>query len=127
MVRFGLQLQQEAKQEWADMYLDYSRLKAQLKTLNAKATTHIPFLGRSDHATPADIAFATQLDEEIEKVVLFFLTKQGELAHRLQDHRRNQIPSNQQRLDHIDHLIELYRAAGHEIIGKTPIPLTCIL
>lgn len=118
MVRFGQQLQQESKQEWADMHVDYARLKQQLRRLRAThAARHGSEAGR-EAVDSQEAEFSKQLDEEIEKVVLFFLAKQGELAERLRDLRQRNVQLEQQTVDHIDQLITLYRSAGEELIGN---------
>lgn len=92
MVEFGKQLVQARHDPWANAYLDYSSLKAALKALGKqpKAT--------SDPETGTAIVLPTKndssgedfeqlIDNQIEKVVLFFLEKQGDLASRLSDLR----------------------------------------
>lgn len=117
MVRFGLKLEQESKQEWADMYIDYSRLKAQLKGLQAKSSSGQAITSQTHAMSLLDLEFSKQMDDEIEKVVLFFLTKQGELAARLQAYRQSNIRLEAQTVNEMEHLIAMYRTAGDEIIG----------
>jgi MFS family permease len=86
MAGFGKRLLQSRHEPWAASYIDYERLKRALL---------LKQLGMDDSGRSVDsrravlIAeehsreFRRLIDEQIEKVVLFFLNKQGELARRL--------------------------------------------
>jgi SPX domain protein involved in polyphosphate accumulation len=67
MVKFGKVLISQRIAEWEEHYINYKMLKQELK--------RHPYVG-SDH-------FAALLDHEIEKVVFFYLKKQGELSSAL--------------------------------------------
>ncbi|RHY22452.1 hypothetical protein DYB32_009497 [Aphanomyces invadans] len=65
--------------------------------------------------------FQKKLDSEIEKIVLFFLTKQGEFASRLSSFRQQQratasSTSTESELDTIHALANGYREVGEELV-----------
>jgi len=78
MVRFGEALAAEQEGLWKPHYLDYDHMKNELDRLVAHeadpSTTLPPGWAKSSDD------FAKVLDTEIEKVVLFYLERQGQLA-----------------------------------------------
>lgn len=76
MVKFAKELARSRYIPWADYYLNYKKLKKLLK----RSLEITP--GR-DEGESARLSFKTMLEEEIEKVALFFLKQQGELAAEL--------------------------------------------
>mmetsp|Transcript_11358 Transcript_11358/g.18796 ORF Transcript_11358/g.18796 Transcript_11358/m.18796 type:complete len:709 (-) Transcript_11358:295-2421(-) len=88
MVEFGKQLVESQHEPWANAYLDYKGLKAALKQIGKQQPTD-PETSSSivllEEAFAGD--FELLIDNQIEKVVLFFLEKQGNIASRLNDLR----------------------------------------
>ncbi|CAK4680393.1 unnamed protein product [Aphanomyces euteiches] len=99
-------------------YLEYRQLKKELKKLSHGTPSDEPSneaSGKDGHAH-----FQKKLDSEIEKIVLFFLTKQGEFASRLaafrvEQHKLSPADNNAQ-LDTINELSNGYRDIGEELV-----------
>jgi SPX domain protein involved in polyphosphate accumulation len=106
MVHFGRQLQAAQRPEWRAQYLDYNALKQQLERAFEDQSMGVEF---------EEMVFAEALDQEVEKVVLFYLTEIGRLADRLQlqRQRRKECVSDDELLD----LLANYQAVGQDVIG----------
>lgn len=98
MVRFGETLSASKRPDWYKYYLDYDRLKTILKKSIkshqgiAKRASHSHLLdsvdmGMTHHHIPEslllELEFRHAVDQEIEKVVLFLLELQGNVAREL--------------------------------------------
>lgn len=107
MVEFGKQLAQSRHEPWAGAYLDYKSLKKALKQL-ANKTNNEPADALSIAVESTD--FEQLVDREIEKVVLFFLEKQGDLAKRLNVLRNKNCSSAQEQQ------YDEYHQIGEELV-----------
>ncbi|XP_058224750.1 SPX domain-containing membrane protein At4g22990-like isoform X1 [Rhododendron vialii] len=77
MVNFGKKLKETQIQEWQGYYINYKMLKKKVKQYSQQieAGAQDPFYILKD--------FSRMLDNQIERIVLFFLEQQGILASRL--------------------------------------------
>ncbi|KAI8545226.1 hypothetical protein RHMOL_Rhmol07G0024500 [Rhododendron molle] len=77
MVNFGKKLKETQIQEWQGYYMNYKMLKKKVKQYSQQieAGAQDPFYILKD--------FSRTLDNQIERIVLFFLEQQGILASRL--------------------------------------------
>ncbi|RHY90300.1 hypothetical protein DYB35_008366 [Aphanomyces astaci] len=113
-----------ARVQW--QYLEYRQLKKELKKLSTPTGSDAegPSSPSCALAQPKDghARFQKKLDSEIEKIVLFFLTKQGEFASRLSAFRaRQQVattssPSTESEIETINALANGYRDIGEELV-----------
>jgi len=101
MVQFEQALKQKLFPDWSPYYLNYSDLKIALKNLkNAydhqydnKSSEFQPLIKKLSYSSNRSMGnsetdqlednFSSKMDDEVEKVVLFFLEQQGNLAHKL--------------------------------------------
>jgi predicted MFS family arabinose efflux permease len=103
---------------WEAQYLDYSKLKAVLETQTTK-----------ELAAFREREFVRQLNREIEKIVLFFLEEQGQLAYRLSTLREQERECSLQVrelathggkeeviLTKLNELSEQYTAVGEDLV-----------
>lgn len=112
MVEFGKQLAQSRYEPWAGAYLDYKSLKKALKQLankHANESSDAQLAVDAAAVVVAETDFEQLVDHEIEKVVLFFLEKQGDLAKRLNVLRDNKNNNNAQQY-------EQYHQIGEELV-----------
>jgi SPX domain len=100
-MHFGKFLKSHQFEPWSDKYLDYKHLKTVLerdekseKAGNAQIDLHLSITESSrllSHVA-VSLEFASLLDEEVEKVIIFFLQQQGSVAQQLyqlrQEHKR---------------------------------------
>ncbi|KAF0690550.1 Aste57867_18066 [Aphanomyces stellatus] len=115
--------------QWEGQYLEYRMLKKELKKLSAPAEADA--LEAANVSPASDIVvhsssgdghshFQKKLDGEIEKIVLFFLTKQGDFASRLASFRAQQhslSPADTEaELETINALVSGYREVGDELV-----------
>ena len=89
MAGFGKRLQKCRHEPWAAAYIEYDRLKNVLQELERNDSRQglnasRSFLSLTIAQEPAT-GFEQLIDLEIEKIVLFFLQKQGELARRFRE------------------------------------------
>lgn len=92
MTGFGKQLLKSRHEPWAGSYIEYDRLKNVLQELGRDEEDRQKllapsrsFLSLSMSQEPAASGFEQLIDQQIEKIVLFFLQKQGELARRFRE------------------------------------------
>jgi predicted MFS family arabinose efflux permease len=114
MVEFGKQLVEARHDPWSKAYLDYNALKAALKRHgDPKNADDAELLAQIED--PAE-DFEQLVDSQIEKVVLFFLEKQGDLASRLTNLRR--VKSSTHALSNFDPKLQsqAYLRIGEELV-----------
>ncbi|ETV65877.1 hypothetical protein, variant [Aphanomyces astaci] len=126
MVKFGKRLAMSVNPLWEGQYLEYRQLKKELKKLSTPTGSDAEGSSSpsSALAQPKDghARFQKKLDSEIEKIVLFFLTKQGEFASRLSAFRAQQLvattssPSTESEIETINALANGYRDIGEELV-----------
>ncbi|KAK9076469.1 hypothetical protein SSX86_004803 [Deinandra increscens subsp. villosa] len=112
MVAFGKKLKELQIQEWKGYYIDYKLLKKRVKHYAQQEEVDAQ---NRDHVLRD---FSQMLDEQIEKVVLFLLKRQGQLATRLSGlaDRDNEDLSHGPRHDLIMELREGYREVGRDLL-----------
>jgi hypothetical protein len=106
MVQFGTTILESRHDPWANAYLDYDGLKLALKQLGQLSPVQEDPGVNGYHSED----FELLLNDQIEKVVLFFLDKQGELARRLRDLRNNVNQQNPKTL------AKEYQLVGEELV-----------
>ncbi|KAJ0411381.1 hypothetical protein ATCC90586_004367 [Pythium insidiosum] len=131
MVQFAKKLAAAQRPEWSGHYLEYKQLKKKLKAVlasapKAAAATAAPASAKSPAdaqaedlpLTPrrAQDGFQRALDAEVERVVLFFLTKQGEFAQTLAQLRREQAQLSAPDLAAMHALADRFRRMGDELV-----------
>ncbi|XP_071717749.1 SPX domain-containing membrane protein At4g22990-like isoform X2 [Rutidosis leptorrhynchoides] len=112
MVAFGKKLKELQIQEWQGYYIDYKILKKKVK----RYTQQNEVVVQDRDYVLRD--FSQMLDEQIEKVVLFLLIRQGQLASRLSalaDHYDESL-SDEPRHESIMELRESYRDVGRDLL-----------
>ncbi|OQR84467.1 Major Facilitator Superfamily (MFS) [Achlya hypogyna] len=110
-------------------YLEYRQLKKDLKKLtlrskdpndplfSPKSQAMIEQFGEAVTRKELQQEFEKKLDAEIEKIVLFFLTKQGEFAQRLASFRQTQQTlASASEAQTIQGLADGYRKIGEELV-----------
>ncbi|MBA0743600.1 hypothetical protein Gogos_006266 [Gossypium gossypioides] len=112
MVAFGKKLKESQIQEWQGYYINYKLLK---KKVNRYAQ-QLEIGAQDHHYVLKD--FSRMLDSQIEKIVLFLLEQQGQLANRLCDLRQQhdvilQLSNGGSK---ICELQEAYRGVGHDLL-----------
>lgn len=112
MVGFGKKLRESQIQEWNRYYINYKFMKKKVK----RYTEQIEVGAQNRHNVLRD--FSLLLDNQIEKVVLFLLERQGVLAERLshigQDHQN--LLQQQPDCSKISELQESYREVGRDLL-----------
>ncbi|XP_024536516.1 SPX domain-containing membrane protein Os06g0129400 [Selaginella moellendorffii] len=78
MVAFGKKLREQRVSEWKDYYISYKMMKKKVKYYSQ----HGDFNTREDRQRVLK-EFSSMLDRQIEKIVLFLIVRQGDLAERL--------------------------------------------
>ncbi|KAL7593629.1 hypothetical protein Lser_V15G31677 [Lactuca serriola] len=112
MVAFGKKLKELQIQEWKGYYIDYKLLKKKVKQY---AQQNEVVVQDRDYVLRD---FSRMLDEQIEKIVLFLLRRQGQLATRLSglaDHCDESLSHG----PHHDSIVELregYREVGRDLL-----------
>ncbi|CAI0425218.1 unnamed protein product [Linum tenue] len=96
MVAFGKKLKQAQVQEWQGYYINYKLLKKRVKRYSQAQQS-----GTQDTQPQSVVLkdFSRLLDSQIEKIVLFILEQQGELAAKLAslgDHQHHCLTQQQQ-------------------------------
>ncbi|KAM3322864.1 SPX domain-containing membrane protein isoform X1 [Capsicum chacoense] len=111
MVNFGKKLKETQIQEWQGYYINYKLMKKKVKNY----VQQIEVSEQSREYVLKD--FSRILDKQIEKIVLFLLEQQGELASRLfilgQEH---DVLVQQQDGSKLSELQESYRDIGRELL-----------
>lgn len=114
MVQFAKKLAAAQRPEWKGHYLEYKQLKKKLKTVLA-STRGLHGGGSQPPTAAAQERFQRALDLEVERVVLFFLSKQGEFARTLHELRREQ-SSSPEDLAAMHALADRFRHTGDELV-----------
>ncbi|XVE73948.1 hypothetical protein DITRI_Ditri11bG0159300 [Diplodiscus trichospermus] len=111
MVAFGKKLKESQIQEWQGYYINYKLLKKKVNRYAQQLE-----VGAEDHRYVLR-DFSRMLDGQIEKIVLFLLEQQGQLARRLSD-LRDQHDEILQQPDgsKISELQEAFRGVGHDLL-----------
>lgn len=107
MVQFAKKLAAAQRPEWKGHYLEYKQLKKKLKKV-VLATQGDKYHEQEN--------FKHALDSEVERVVLFFLTKQGEFATTLQALRSQQLELNPGDLEAMHSIADMYRHVGDDLV-----------
>ncbi|CAH0519899.1 unnamed protein product [Peronospora belbahrii] len=107
MVQFAKKLVAAQRPEWKGHYLEYKQLKKKLRKV-AEA--------QREETKKEQEKFKHALDSEIERVVLFFLTKQGEFATTLQRLRTQQLELVPRDLEAMHAIADMYRNVGDELV-----------
>ncbi|XP_027771692.1 SPX domain-containing membrane protein At4g22990-like isoform X1 [Solanum pennellii] len=111
MVAFGKKLKETQIQEWQGYYINYKLMKKKVKNY----VQQIEVSEQSREYVLKD--FSRILDKQIEKIVLFLLEQQGELASRLftlgQEH---DVLVQQQDGSKLSELQQSYRDVGRELL-----------
>ncbi|KAJ0914241.1 putative SPX domain, major facilitator superfamily, MFS transporter superfamily [Helianthus annuus] len=112
MVAFGKKLKELQIQEWKGSYIDYKLLKKKVKHYARQDEVDGPNREYVLHD------FSLMLDEQIEKIVLFLLKHQGQLATRLSGlaDRDDEYLSHGPNHDSIVELREAYREVGRDLL-----------
>lgn len=124
MVQFGRELSLSQCDDWQKHYLDYNTLKEilQKRPPNPPESTDV-FVDHELALSPTDTSnhdqilkeFRSCLDQEIEKAVLFFLEKQGEIATDLSALRLRHTEAAVSP-EKADNLIDEYQRVGEELL-----------
>lgn len=109
MVQFGQYIQQHRISGWEDYYINYKKLKTLISDYEDKAR-----LASDIEVEQITKQFSDMLDSQVEKTVLWYLEKQGQLAGEMQRLRlaQDSIEDRAQLLE----AQEAYRNAGREMV-----------
>ncbi|GMJ04809.1 hypothetical protein like AT4G22990 [Hibiscus trionum] len=111
MVAFGKKLKERQIQEWQGFYINYKLMKKRVKQYANQIE-----VGTQDRQHVLK-DFSRMLDNQIEKIVLFILEQQGQLASRLTKLReRHDALEEQPEISQITELREAYRAVGQDLL-----------
>ncbi|CAI9784524.1 unnamed protein product [Fraxinus pennsylvanica] len=111
MVEFGKKLKRRQVQEWQGYYINYKLMKKKVKQYANQIEA-----GALDRRQVLK-DFSRMLDNQIEKIVLFLLEKQGLLASRIaQLNERQEHLQEQPDISIISELRESYREVGRELL-----------
>ncbi|XP_042498624.1 SPX domain-containing membrane protein At4g22990-like isoform X2 [Macadamia integrifolia] len=111
MVAFGKKLKETQIQEWQRYYINYKLMKKKVKQYAQQIE-----VGAQDRRYVLK-EFSRMLDNQIEKIVLFLLEQQGQLASRIAKLNEQQEALLQQpEISQIAQLRELYRAVGQDLL-----------
>ncbi|OWZ12753.1 Major Facilitator Superfamily (MFS) transporter [Phytophthora megakarya] len=108
MVQFAKKLVAAQRPEWKGHYLEYKQLKKKLRKVVE---------AQQEQKRDEQERFKKSLDSEVERVVLFFLTKQGEFATTLQGLRTQQLELAPTDLDAMHAIADMYRHVGDELVN----------
>ncbi|TDH72241.1 hypothetical protein CCR75_002747 [Bremia lactucae] len=107
MVQFAKKLAAAERPEWKGHYLEYKQLKKKLREVSD---------AKREETRNEQEKFKHALDSEVERVVLFFLTKQGEFATALQDLRTQQQALASIDLEAMHSIADMYRCVGDDLV-----------
>ncbi|KAK9274379.1 hypothetical protein L1049_019193 [Liquidambar formosana] len=111
MVAFGKKLKETQIQEWQGYYINYKLMKKKVK----RYAQQLEVGAQNHHHVLKD--FSKMLDTQIEKIVMFLLEQQGQLASRLSSLGEQQDALSQQsNSSKIVELREAYRAVGRDLL-----------
>ncbi|KAF1785213.1 Major facilitator superfamily domain [Phytophthora cactorum] len=108
MVQFAKKLAAAQRPEWKGHYLEYKQLKKKLRKVME---------AQREETREEQENFKQALDSEVERVVLFFLTKQGEFATTLQGLRTQQLELAPGDLEAMHSISDMYRHIGDELVN----------
>ncbi|POM64946.1 Major Facilitator Superfamily (MFS), partial [Phytophthora palmivora] len=108
MVQFAKKLAAAQRPEWKGHYLEYKQLKKKLRKVTE---------AQREQTRDEQENFKHALDSEVERVVLFFLTKQGEFATTLQGLRTQQLELAPGDLEAMHSIADMYRHVGDELVN----------
>ncbi|KAG3138276.1 SPX domain-containing membrane protein [Phytophthora idaei] len=108
MVQFAKKLAAAQRPEWKGHYLEYKQLKKNLRKVVE---------AQREETREEQENFKQALDSEVERVVLFFLTKQGEFATTLQGLRTQQLELAPGDLEAMHSISDMYRHIGDELVN----------
>ncbi|ETN15168.1 hypothetical protein PPTG_07346 [Phytophthora nicotianae INRA-310] len=108
MVQFAKKLAAAQRPEWKGHYLEYKQLKKKLRKVVE---------AQHEETREEQENFKHALDSEVERVVLFFLTKQGEFATTLQGLRTQQSELAPGDLEAMHSISDMYRHVGDELVN----------
>lgn len=114
---FGAKMRRRVREDWHRFNLDYDQLNNRLIIVKAEFGMRKAISSRS--LTGETRTFSEILDMEVEKVVLFYLKSQGELASTLYSLRKEQallVADLSLSLKSIDILCNKYRVLGNEVL-----------
>ncbi|KAE8677998.1 SPX domain-containing membrane protein [Hibiscus syriacus] len=111
MVAFGKKLKERQIQEWQGFYINYKLMKKRVKQYANEIE-----VGTQDRRHVLK-DFSRMLDNQIEKIVLFILEQQGQLASRLSKLReQHDALEEEPEISQITELREDYRAVGQDLL-----------
>ncbi|EEY70104.1 Major Facilitator Superfamily (MFS) [Phytophthora infestans T30-4] len=108
MVQFAKKLAAAQRPEWKGHYLEYKQLKKKLRKVVE---------AQREETRDEQETFKQALDSEVERVVLFFLTKQGDFATTLQGLRTQQLELASGDLEAMHSIADMYRHVGDELVN----------
>jgi hypothetical protein len=114
---FGAKMRRRVRDDWQKFNLDYDQLNNRLIIVKAEFGMRKAVSSRS--LTGETRTFSEILDMEVEKVVLFYLKTQGELASNLYGLRKEQaslVADLSLSLKSIEILCNKYRSLGNEVL-----------
>ncbi|GKY98954.1 hypothetical protein MPSEU_000851200 [Mayamaea pseudoterrestris] len=130
-MKFGERLLALQHEPWAHFYIQYDSLKetldqiSQQDSLEEEAFPSSPLRYRgllqfhrfTQDEPPGSTLFLIQLNQQVEKIVLFFLQEQGRIAYQLAEHRREQNMLSSQSPSELFHSLRLkYHASGAQLL-----------
>ncbi|GAA0159023.1 hypothetical protein LIER_15907 [Lithospermum erythrorhizon] len=112
MVAFGKTLKEKQLEEWQEYYINYKLMKKKVK----QYANQIEVGALDRHHVLKD--FSSILDKQIEKIVLFLLEQQGQIARRITqlNEQHNALLQAEPEVNIITDLQEGYREAGQELL-----------
>ncbi|XP_039031999.1 SPX domain-containing membrane protein At4g22990-like [Hibiscus syriacus] len=111
MVAFGKKLKERQIEEWQGFYINYKLMKKRVKQYANEIE-----VGTQDRRHVLK-DFSRMLDNQIEKIVLFILEQQGQLASRLTKLReQHDALEGEPEISQITELREDYRAVGQDLL-----------
>lgn len=114
---FGEVMRTGVRESWIPYNLNYELLRNRLLEVKREFGLRKAISSRS--LTGETRTFAELLDEQVEKIVLFYLKVQGEIASKVWILREKHILEFQDRLiklDEIEKFSKLYRQVGNEVL-----------
>ncbi|XP_042506547.1 SPX domain-containing membrane protein At4g22990-like isoform X1 [Macadamia integrifolia] len=111
MVAFGKKLKERQIQEWQRYYINYKLMKKKVKQYAQQIE-----VGAQDRRHVL-MEFSRMLDNQIEKIVLFILEQQGQLASRIAKlNEQHEALLQQPETSQIAQLREAFREAGQDLL-----------
>ncbi|GAQ85466.1 major facilitator superfamily protein [Klebsormidium nitens] len=112
MVQFGHQLVAQRVPGWENHYIDYKTLKKKIKEFRPRRIT-----ATEDEMAELIREFAESLDYQVEKVVLFFIQEQGQLAeHLIELQHTKETTFKKNDMAQVAGLMDDYRHVGYELL-----------